>query len=865
MKKWKKITMTSALIGLGTISMAATPLVLVSCSSGESLTSSLISLNNSYLTTEASLLSNNVGMMPKFEGSKPDFSELITNSNNAATALKEFKNNNSSNLDTNEIIWLDSYIFQWENKKRNLESGQIYLGANPIQGKKVLSSSSNHISDFVKNALNIYKINDETSDPDPAAGEDAELLKNMVGSIDSAIGAIKDYQKYMDYGMKTYGIQPSTVVKKIYLNQMVDFFYKGELGAMAKGSEATATMEQFVKLSPSSNYFTDINANVQKSTSINESQKKAITPKITELKTTLDQFMVWYATAYYNNADSFGPKNTENLTLSKTAPTPAEVEKTLQAEDKTKIYGLGLTDANLNENNIGIGFMNIKGDFNTEYNTGNKIYQQMLFNNNSINTLATNIYDQGIKLSQQAKDNMVKVADQVSPLVGGFNTIWYDEDGIGPDAPKEVDLSSLSDNFAKFNKWLNQEDFFFGREHLTGQALTDYINKYWTNPTGELANYKNIIISQGYQKPWEGQTTINGEATGTVTGDQALAGAVLSMQGYMDFKKATDAAYNANFNSIPDYVLSPYNYSIREDIGVGMEGPRGSNQFQYNCDPYYSLPKWSVSSLTTHEGKMGHHTQQAYWTQYLQGGDGKNGDGPGYTFINDSFHEGWAVFTEWFANELQMYGTNLDATSRIPTNWLNGNGVIPQYNASELSSLTTKMKELDGGVYYQKVTGDDNSDTKLQNSIKLGNMLQYYGYLNEAQLRNMRLCLDTAYHHKKEVSETDNSALPYGASLKQVRTYMTNTSALSVGDINSESIRYLVMPSQATGYMLGKIIFEDLFKQAEKSLKDNGKLTGNLIDNKAEVRNVFDLFLKNGEIPLEVLKDMVNIKYPTKA
>jgi len=60
---------------------------------------------------------------------------------------------------------------------------------------------------------------------------------------------------------------------------------------------------------------------------------------------------------------------------------------------------------------------------------------------------------------------------------------------------------------------------------------------------------------------------------------------------YTQFKDSTSKSYGANFNSIADYVLSPYNFDIREDVGVGLEGPRGSKQFQYNCDPYYGLPK----------------------------------------------------------------------------------------------------------------------------------------------------------------------------------------------------------------------------------------------------------------------------------
>ncbi|MEG2342497.1 MAG: DUF885 family protein [Bacilli bacterium] len=161
------------------------------------------------------------------------------------------------------------------------------------------------------------------------------------------------------------------------------------------------------------------------------------------------------------------------------------------------------------------------------------------------------------------------------------------------------------------------------------------------------------------------------------------------------------------------------------------------------------------------------------------------------------------------------------------------------------------MKSLHGGVYFSKVIGNDDT-AKTENSIKLANMLQYYGFLNEAQLRNMRLALDTAIHYK---GTNGDSTLPYGASIKQVRDFMSANSALSIGDINSESIRYAVMPSQATGYMLGKIIFENLYNLVST------KLNTNLVTDKVAVKKLFDLFLRNGEIPLKVLEEQVKLEY----
>lgn len=412
-------------------------------------------------------------------------------------------------------------------------------------------------------------------------------------------------------------------------------------------------------------------------------------------------------------------------------------------------------------------------------------------------------------------------------------------------------------SFSDFNKWLNQEDFFFGREQFSDQPkLNEFINSYWTNPTDpKIKIAKNIFITQGYETPWRGKDTINGSPTGTVTGDQALAGAVSSYIWYNNFKNETDNLYNSNFNPIEDYILSPYNFDIKDDIGVGMEGPRGSCQFQYNADPYLSLPKWSLDTLTTHEGKMGHHTQQQEWTQYLAWGT-KLANTPGYVFTNGSYHEAWAVFMEWFANELNVYGSKTDFST--------SEGAVPNYDENKLATLTPAMQDYQNGVYYNKVKGGVNEKSKTKNSIQLANMLAYYGFLNEAQLRNMRMALDTAYHSNTSVGS--NSSLPYGSSIKQVRNYMTVNSALSIGDIKSESIRYLVMPSQATGYMLGKIEFQTMFEKVALSLYPTltqVEANTSFIKDKNELKKFFNLCLKNGEIPIKVLKETIkNTYYP---
>ncbi|WP_033159902.1 DUF885 family protein [Mycoplasmoides alvi] len=857
MKK-RKISKISLSLLMSTLMISSISIVSISCNN-VSDSQRILTLNNDFISKEHAYLQNDDSELPIFNPNNPNpesvFDSLISNSQNAINALKNLKN--ELNLTTDESIWIDSFIFQWQNKINNIKAGIIYLGANPIRNKGILSSSSNHINDYVKSALNIYPLNDQTGDPDLSSKPDKDLVLNLSDKLAKCKDILNNYKNIMNYGADRYGYMPSTIAKKYLIYQFLTTFYMDQINTFASSSNQNSiSIKDLLNIQSNKDDFETLSNTINNIDYLDSNQKSNITSNINELKKALKDFVTWYCTTYYNHSSSFGTHVSSDLTLSKQIDSAEQSEKVIIAANGTKIYGVNITSSDLNAKNVGIGFMQLK---NTKVKP-NDVYQQLLFSNNSVNTSALDIYQQGIELTNASKVNMLDIANKSFAIIdpSAQSKIWYDDDGIGTNKPQEITLND-SDPFTKFNKWLNQEDFFWGREHLEQSDLDKYVRSYWLSPANPtIQKYKSIIETQGYKSHWENKNTINGSTTGTITGNEALAGAVKSLEDYTNFKNTTDPLYNSMFNQIKDYVLSPYNYNIREDIGVGMEGPRGSCQFQYNCDPYYSLPKWSISSLTTHEGKMGHHTQQEYWTEYLQGKDGSNQDGPGYTFVNDAFHEGWAVFTEWYANELGVYGSDLNANTRMPQNWLNAKGLIPNFDKDKkVSELTQTMKNLHNGVYYLKAKGNDNSDEKLQNAITLGNMLQYYGFLNESQLRNMRLCVDVAYHHSSSDSEsvTSNNELPLGASIKQVRDYISKNSALSIGDINSESVRYLVMPSQATGYMLGKIVFEELYKAVE------AKLNTSLSSNSSESKRFFDLVLKNGEIPLEVLQNQVKKCY----
>lgn len=937
-----KILLTSCFFGAALV-IAPTATLLSSCSS-EIQTNQIVKINKQYSSNESEQLTKTYSF-PKYSSTsaqkeksgdvttQASVQQLYDNAKQAKAELEKFKTSNGSSLGIDEQIWLDSYITQWDIKIKNIEAGLIYLGADPISGSRMLSSRANSIANNIKDAINIYDLNEETGDPDTSKPNES-LIKNINTKIDDAIAFINSIKGFLTDGMKLQ-IMPSQLTKKSFIKQTVQFFYQDLVNTKLTSTTSSINVTELFttgnNTSSSNKYFTETFKAIY-----DEQAKKIgltnneIDSKLNALSMSLDDFMSFYCGDYWKAAGSYGgvptdsnsgekPKvvNIPDLKLSRqnlgtTNPTPnseaptvdetKEVEQTLTLKDDSLVYGLGYSTKDLKTKGIGLGYMTPKDGVTSlsgKAYSGNEIYQQMLYNNNSVNTSAQEIYKTGMSLTSSGTTKMKKIASNVIKDIykvtdeSSFNpTIWYTDDPFttkpqqkaindilkSSETPKVDSLDSPStkpDTFAKFNVWLNQEDFFFGRERITD------ISDYWIQSTPQIEKYKNIIKTQGYEEKWSNKLSINGSDV-TVSGDKALAGAVLSLLSYTQFKDSTSKSYGANFNSIADYVLSPYNFDIREDIGVGMEGPRGSKQFQYNCDPYYSLQKWSVASLTTHEGAMGHHTQQEYWTEYMPGtSDGKvlNDDAtPGYSFVNDAYHEGWAVFTEWFAAELGTYGTWGSGSkydgNKVPTDWTHNTSTI--LNIKDPTNPTSEeiafIKNYQGGTYWQLVSSITSSNgnpvytTYAQIAVaatKLANMLAYYGFLNESQLRNMRMALDTAVHYKG-LTDTNGALGKDGASIQDERDFMKQNSGLGAGDISSESIRYLSIPSQATGYMLGKQIINDLYTKLKTKVQEANKSNANydfVIDGKNDIKSLFDLILRNGEIPLQVLIDVVTKQF----
>jgi uncharacterized protein (DUF885 family) len=110
---------------------------------------------------------------------------------------------------------------------------------------------------------------------------------------------------------------------------------------------------------------------------------------------------------------------------------------------------------------------------------------------------------------------------------------------------------------------------------------------------------------------------------------------------------------------------------------------------------------------------------------------------------------------------------------------------------------------------------------------------QWFGRLNDEQLRAMRLVVDTGLHAK-------------GWSREQAIKYMLDNSTLAESDVVSEVERYIAWPGQALGYKVGDLALQGLRHQAEAAL-----------GAKFDVRDFHREVLGDGAVPMDVLETKI--------
>ncbi|WP_281629113.1 DUF885 domain-containing protein [Vibrio sp. St2] len=401
---------------------------------------------------------------------------------------------------------------------------------------------------------------------------------------------------------------------------------------------------------------------------------------------------------------------------------------------------------------------------------GQSWYQWHLDRNSTTGKSAAELHNMGEQLVAEAKAEMIRVAKVVVAKRGSIVEAAYRDPATGDVSPRTFELATDSGqiNLGEFFKYLNSEQFFYGRDGL------------------QTTNKQYAAVCSSASSP------------------SACENALTD---YYVFKDNANGVVASYFKPIEtDYTIKPTPSESEMYDGVASYD---SNVFTLNTNPDYSLQKWNVSTLLLHEAAPGHHFQNAYAQEYPPANLPDYMQDIWYT----AYGEGWALYTEWLGIEMGIYG-ELNAQNQ-PT-FVNGKGMC---------TPNTDYSQFQGGIYT------DEQEC---------NALQYFGSLNEAQLRNMRLAVDTGIHAN-------------GWSIQQARDYMHANSALGEGDIESESFRYAAYVGQAVSYKSGYLVIRELLEKAQQELGD-----------KFEYAEFHDQLLRYGQQPMEVMKSNIDNWISTK-
>ncbi|KLN62976.1 DUF885 domain-containing protein [Vibrio sp. VPAP30] len=437
-----------------------------------------------------------------------------------------------------------------------------------------------------------------------------------------------------------------------------------------------------------------------------------------------------------------------------------EVDKAQLATQKLLAYLHGQYtktargDGQLTDTNIGWG----------DLPNGQSWYQWHLDRNSTTGKSAAELHRLGEQLVTDAKAEMIRVAKLVVSKRGSIVEADYRNPLTNRVSKRTFELTTDSGNInlEEFFKYLNSEQFFFGRD---GQIVSNH--QY-----AEVCN----------------------QASTPAACESALTD-------YYPFKINANDVVSRYFKPIAtDYTIEPA--PAEDELYAGVAS-YDDNTFTLNTHPDYSLQKWNVSTLLLHEAAPGHHFQNAYAQEYPPAKIPEYMKDIWYT----AYGEGWALYTEWLGLEMGIYG-ELDDQGK-PT-FVKGTGMC---------APNADYSQLQGGIYQ------DEQEC---------NALQYFGSLNEAQLRNMRLAIDTGIHSK-------------GWSIQQARDYMKANSALGDGDIESESFRYAAYVGQAVSYKSGYLVIKELLNKARAELGD-----------KFDYAEFHDHLLRYGQQPMEVVRENIN-------
>lgn len=425
------------------------------------------------------------------------------------------------------------------------------------------------------------------------------------------------------------------------------------------------------------------------------------------------------------------------------------------------------------------------------------------------------------------------------------------------------------------------KSYYVGNEDLVASVI-GYVGDKDANVTKTNGDAGNLYVKYITEKlsPATIQTsnTITNETMkNSISPEAAYIGSSRAVYQYLVYKA------NVSDHIASAFKPTPHNWTLRSGTGGAAYASsglgaaewvnKGWGGFYLDVNPYFGLQKWSMSTLTNHEAVSGHVFQFDY-------ASANPADADAVSFSSTAYAEGWGLFSEWFATQLGVYGEPTQASGSFSKD-SNGVETFTQKNVLTLPSFGTKSKTTDisqlssdyaNGVYELPVKTNkaDQAETKKMNNQAYYDALQYFGFLNERQLRAMRITVDVGLHAGENGSFNPGT----GYSLSEARTYLTSNSGLGVDDINRETKRYLEYTAQATSYYNGLNEMQSYFLKAKTLFeKNNPGVTfmdwNEPVNTKNNTQDLFDLILRNGSVPMPVLSWAVdkylNQKYPNKS
>ena len=349
----------------------------------------------------------------------------------------------------------------------------------------------------------------------------------------------------------------------------------------------------------------------------------------------------------------------------------------------------------------------------------------------------------------------------------------------------------------------------------------------------------------------------NSTETNSISSEAAFIGTSHSIRQYLMYKDTAAVKFAGLFKP------TSYDFTLRTGIGGAAYANGGAGSWSYSnhgtggfyldSNPYFGLQKWSTSTLASHESICGHVFQFNYAHDHPAVSYAPS-------FNSTAYAEGWGLFSEWLAVQIGMYG---EPTTNYSSVSAGSQLSLPKFGVNSNNIDVTQFKNKDdfaNGAYWVEDTDLSTTEKTPGNSQKLYDAIQYFGFLNERQLRAMRCAVDVGLH----AGTNGTYATGTGMSLNEARKYMKDNSGLGIDDINRETKRYLEYTGQATSYFNGLNTIQNLFLTAASKYKKN-HTNSSFIDVKdtskttANTSGLFDLILRNGDVPIDVLNEYVTV------